>query len=189
MSISFSGNLWGSSSVPMMRSGPAPTLAATAAFGRMSSQLSASSLTLTPVFSENALVCSANLSNSAWMNCFQRSTRMEAFASGVLVHSAARTGTMPGPASRAAPPRPALSTLRLSKLLIVLSLRFYIYIGRLLLGSSSASLHAFARRLVEQMNHGRIGLQLHLVTRIELMTFAEDRDDLLTTELRKHLRF
>ena len=33
MSISLSGNLCGSSLVPMMRSGPAPTLAATAAFG------------------------------------------------------------------------------------------------------------------------------------------------------------
>ncbi|MGY4369935.1 hypothetical protein ACVW1A_006000 [Bradyrhizobium sp. LB1.3] len=113
----------------MIRSGPAPTLAATAAFGLMSSQLSASSLTLTPVFSENALVCSANLSNSAWMNCFQRSTRMEAFGSGVLVQVAARTGTMPGPASNAAPPRPTLSTLRLSKSLIVLSLNFIFCIG------------------------------------------------------------
>src|SRR3954471_17974283 len=123
------------------------------------------------------------------MNCFQRSTRMEAFGSGVLVHSAARTGTMPGPASSAAPPRPTLSTLRLSKSLIVLSLNFIFVLGRLVLGSSSASLYAFARRLVEQMNHGGIGLQFDLVTRVELVTFAEDRDDLLTTELRKHLRF
>src|SRR3954451_7074465 len=128
------------------------------------------------------------------MNCFQRKTRMEAFGSGVLVHSAARTGTMPGPASSAAPPRPTLSTLRLSKSLIVLSLNFYICIGsscigQFCLGSSSASLHAFARRLVEQMDYGRVGLQLDLVTRIELVTFAEDRDHLLTTELRKHLRF
>src|SRR4051795_3225339 len=61
------------------------------------------------------------------MNCFQRKTRMEAFGSGVLVHSAARTGTMPGPASSAAPPRPTLSTLRLSKSLIVLSLNFILY--------------------------------------------------------------
>src|SRR3954468_176379 len=67
------------------------------------------------------------------MNCFQRKTRMEAFGSGVLVHSAARTGTIPGPASSAAPPRPTLSTLRLSKSLIVLSLNFIFVLGRLVL--------------------------------------------------------
>src|SRR6266702_6931589 len=186
MSISFSGNLWGSSSVPRMRSGPAPTLAATAAFGRMSSQLSASSFTLTPVFSENFLVCSANLSNSAWMNCFQRSTRIEAFGSGTLVHSAARTGTIPGPASKAAPPRLALSTLRLLKSLIVLSLNFIFYIWSFL--SRYTSLHAFTGRLIEQVNQGRVRLQLHLVARIELVTLTEDRDDLLAAHLRKHLR-
>src|SRR5271166_654733 len=81
-SSSFSGNLNGSSSVPMMMSGPAPTLAATAAFGRRSSQLSASTRTLTPVCSANFLVLATKLSNSAWMNCFQRNTRIEAFGSG-----------------------------------------------------------------------------------------------------------
>ena len=43
-------------SVPMMISGPPPMLAATAAFGRMSSQLSASTRILTPVCSTNFLV-------------------------------------------------------------------------------------------------------------------------------------
>ena len=65
----------------MMMSGPAPTLAATAAFGRMSSQFSASTRTLTPVCSVNFLVLATNSSKSAWMNCFQRSTRIEAFFS------------------------------------------------------------------------------------------------------------
>src|ERR1700735_5657852 len=81
-SSSLSLNLKGSSSVPMMMSGPAPTLAATADFGRMSSQLSASTRTLTPVFSENFLVLATKLSNSAWMNCFHRNTRIESPDSG-----------------------------------------------------------------------------------------------------------
>src|SRR3984957_987490 len=81
-SSSFSLNLNGSSSVPMMMSGPAPTLAATADFGRMSSQLSASTRTLTPVCSVNFLVLATKLSKSAWMNCFQRKTRIEAPDSG-----------------------------------------------------------------------------------------------------------
>ena len=66
----------------MMMSGPAPTLAATADFGRMSSQLSASTRTLTPVCSVNFLVFVTKLSNSAWMNCFQRKTRSWAPGSG-----------------------------------------------------------------------------------------------------------
>ena len=82
MSRSLSGNLNGSSFVPMMMSGPAPTLAATAAFGRMSSQLSASTRTLTPVFSTNFLVLAVKLSNSDWTNCFQRSTLSCAPGSG-----------------------------------------------------------------------------------------------------------
>src|ERR1700733_15111141 len=81
-SSNFSLNLNGSSRVPMMMSGPAPTLAATADFGLMSSQLSASTRTLTPVFSENFLVLATKLSNSAWMNCFQRKTRSWAPGSG-----------------------------------------------------------------------------------------------------------
>jgi hypothetical protein len=58
----------------MMMSGPPPTLAATAAFGRMSSQLSASRRTVTPVCSTNFFVFALKASNSDWMNCFQRST-------------------------------------------------------------------------------------------------------------------
>ena len=65
-----------------MMSGPAPTLAATADFGRMSSQLSASTHTLTPVCSVNFLVFVTKLSNSAWMNYFQRKTRSWAPGSG-----------------------------------------------------------------------------------------------------------
>ena len=102
-SISFSGNLNGSSSVPMMMSGPAPTLAATADFGRISSQLSASMRTLTPVCSVNFLVLATKLSNSAWMNCFQRKTRICAPGSsaGPFQVGAARA-TPPGNSSKPA---------------------------------------------------------------------------------------
>src|SRR5580692_5414760 len=95
-SSSFSLNLNGSSSVPMMMSGPAPTLAATADFGRMSSQLSASTRTLTPVFSVNFLVLATKLSNSAWMNCFQRKTRIEAPDSGPGPFQAGSARATPG---------------------------------------------------------------------------------------------
>jgi hypothetical protein len=54
--------------------GAGATLATIAAFGRMSSQLSVSRRTLTPVCSTNLLVFAAKLSNSDWTNCFQRST-------------------------------------------------------------------------------------------------------------------
>src|ERR1700678_2671248 len=89
----------------MMMSGPAPTLAATADFGRMSSQLSASTRTLTPVFSVNFLVLATKLSNSAWMNCFQRKTRIEAPDSGPGPFQVGSARATPGMRSNpAAPP-------------------------------------------------------------------------------------
>src|ERR1700722_10347920 len=111
-SSSFSLNLNGSSSVPMMMSGPAPTLAATADFGRMSSQLSASTRTLTPVFSVNFLVLATKLSNSAWMNCFQRKTRIEAPDSGPGPFQAGSARATPGMRSNPAAP-PDCKTRRL----------------------------------------------------------------------------
>ena len=103
-SSSFSLNLNGSSSVPMMMSGPAPTLAATADFGRMSSQLSASTRTLTPVFSLNFLVLATKASNSAWMNCFQRKTRIDAPDSGAGPFQAGCAPATPGKSSAPAAP-------------------------------------------------------------------------------------
>src|SRR5271166_1578981 len=112
-STSFSLNLKGSSSVPMMMSGPAPTLAATAAFGRRSSQLSASTRTLTPVCSANFFELATKLSNSAWMNCFQRNTRIEAPGSGARPFQVgAARATPPGRSSSPAA-APDCSALRL----------------------------------------------------------------------------
>src|ERR1700704_2165 len=45
----------------------------------------------------------------------------------------------------------------------------------------------FTRRLVEQMHERGIWFKPDLVARIELMTFAEYRDDLLAAELGKDL--
>src|SRR5580704_1219755 len=111
-SSSLSLNLNGSSSVPMMMSGPAPTLAATADFGRMSSQLSASTRTLTPVFSVDFLLLATKLSNSDWMNCFQRKTRIEAPASGPGPFQAGSARATPGMRSNPAAP-PDCKTRRL----------------------------------------------------------------------------
>src|SRR5271154_2708982 len=52
------------------------------------------------------------------MNCFQRSTRIEASFSGVLVQVAARTGTMPDPDNAAVAPTPTFRMSRLLNLLI-----------------------------------------------------------------------
>ena len=82
MSRSLPGNLNGSSFVPIMMSGPPPMLAATAALGRMSSQLSASTRIFTSVCSTNFLVLTIKLSNSGWTNCFHRSTLISAPGSG-----------------------------------------------------------------------------------------------------------
>src|ERR1700758_3115487 len=101
----------------MIRSGPAPTLAATAALGRISSQLSVSSRTLMPVCATNFRVSSAKLSYSDLMNCFQRSTLICAPASGSLLHSAAACALLPAiglPTVATAAPAatPALMTSR-----------------------------------------------------------------------------
>src|ERR1700722_11198047 len=109
-SSSLALNLNGSSSVPMMMSGPAPTFAATADFGRISSQLSASTRTLTPDLSANFFVLATKLSNSAWMNCFQRKTRICAPASGggplqVGAAVAGRDPRRPRPAAAAPAPK------------------------------------------------------------------------------------
>ena len=74
-SRSLSGYWNGSSNQTSMTSGPAPTLAATAAFGRMSSQLSLSTRTSTPVASVNFLVLASQASSSPFTKGVQRSTR------------------------------------------------------------------------------------------------------------------
>ncbi len=86
-------------------SGPEPTFAATAAFGRTSSQLSLSTRTSTPVRLVNAAVFFIHMSSSPWTKRFQRSTRSFAPFSGVqaLPCASASSGTPPAaPAARPA---------------------------------------------------------------------------------------
>ncbi len=82
-STSLSGYWCGSSNQPTMMSGPLPTFAATAAFGRTSSQPSLSIRTSTPVRSVNFFVLAVHSSSSPWTKRFQRSTRSLAPFSGL----------------------------------------------------------------------------------------------------------
>src|SRR6185436_17459477 len=87
-SSSFSGYRLASSLVPRMMSGPAPVLAATAAFGRTSSQLSLSTRTSMPVLAVNAATLFMYWSMSPCTKRLQRSTRSLAPFSGALFHCA-----------------------------------------------------------------------------------------------------
>src|SRR3954463_213949 len=81
-----------SSLVAMMMSGPAPTLAATAALGRISSKFSLSTRTSTPVSSVKRRVLAMNKSSSPWTNRFHRSNRRLAPFSGCHFASAGCAG-------------------------------------------------------------------------------------------------
>ncbi len=83
-----------------MMSGPAPVFAATAAFGRTSSQPSLSTRTSMPYLSWNALTLTMYRSMSPCTNRLHRSTRSFAPFSGVLLHCAFASLTqMNGPAA------------------------------------------------------------------------------------------
>src|SRR5882757_3399470 len=114
-----------------MISGPAPALAATAAFGRTSSQLSLSTRTGMPYFSVNFLVLARYWSSSPWTKRFQRSTRSVAPFSGALFHCALESLTqMKGPtAAPAATAADDFRNLRRFIALIALLLRLGLYRG------------------------------------------------------------
>ena len=88
-------------------------LAATAALGRTSSQLSVSTRTSTPVAWVNFLVLAMKDSISPWTNCFQRNTRIFAPFSGVNFTSARAGAIRPAAAPTIAAPAPSLKTSRL----------------------------------------------------------------------------
>src|SRR5581483_5884797 len=71
------------------------------------------------------------------------------------------------------------------KLLIVPLLPDELVLGRPIAFDRAS--HALSGGLVEQMDDGRIWLQPHLVTRIELVTLAENRDNLFAAELGENL--
>src|SRR3984957_8338709 len=92
-------------------------------------------------------------------------------------------------AAAASRPPPVFSRDRRSgvKLFIVPFLPFYWLFGRPV--NTQQILKSLAGTLVEQMNQRRFRFQPDLVARLELMTLAEDGDDLLAAELGEDLRF
>src|SRR5690349_14615847 len=138
-----------------MMSGPAPVLAATAAFGRTSCQLSLSARTSMPYFLVNAAAFFMYWSMSPCTKRLQRRTRSFAPFSGTLFHcwAAASFTQKNGIAVPAATPAPALSkSLRL--LLMTPSL----------LGKSSAA------RRIEKI--GQLRLEADRLARPELVPLA-----------------
>ncbi|OGA17979.1 MAG: hypothetical protein A3I63_04575 [Betaproteobacteria bacterium RIFCSPLOWO2_02_FULL_66_14] len=106
-----------------MMSGPAPVFAATAAFGRTSSQPSLSTRTSMPYLALNAATFFMYWSMSPCTNRLQRSTRSFAPFSGALLHCACASFTqIIGPA--AAPAATPADILRKSLrfILLILSL-------------------------------------------------------------------
>ncbi len=151
-SRSLSGYWNGSSNHTSMTSGPEPTFAATAAFGRMSSQLSLSMRTSTPVASVNFLVFAIHWSSSPLTKGDQRRTRRVAPGSGLKVGAGAwakagplRQGGVIAPAAK-----PALPS-KISRLERVMSSPpMFLVWGVSLTGSLQAS----ACFSVEQMGGG-----------------------------------
>src|SRR5439155_19702999 len=124
----------GSSYQPMMMSGPAPRLAARAAFGRTSSQVMYSTLTGTPVASVNFFVFAFHSSSSDLTKPDQRKSRSEASFSGL------KTGSLLAPWARALPaasPTPHSSTVRRE----ILGMRSP--------GEASGAHHCASRRICE----------------------------------------
>src|SRR5215470_6168719 len=111
-----------------MMSGPAPVFAATAAFGRTSSQLSLSTFTSMPYFLLNASTFFMYWSMSPCTKRLQRSTRSLAPFSGVLFHWACASFTqISGPTTApAATVEPVLMNLRRFTFAIVCLLRGYL---------------------------------------------------------------
>ncbi len=101
-------------------SGPAPVFAATAAFGRTSSQPSLSTRTSMPYLSWNFLTLTMYRSQSPWTNWLQRRTRSFAPFSGVFLHCCASASLtqMNGPA--AAPAATAADVFRKSRRFVLL---------------------------------------------------------------------
>src|SRR5690349_20379521 len=160
-----------SSKVDRMMSGPEPTFAATAALGRTSSQLSASTRTSTPVRLVNAATFFMYWSSSPCTKRFQRSTRSFAPFSGFhAVCASASSGT---PA--AAPPAMPAETFRKSLRFILLMVR-----------SSWLSCEPVAARSIEK--ESAPGLEAHRLARPEGVPLAHHRGDVHAVHLAEDLR-
>src|SRR4249920_209633 len=151
-----------------MMSGPAPVFAATAAFGRTSSQLSLSTRTSMPYFALKAATFFMYWSMSPCTKRLQRSTRSFAPFSGWLFHWACASFTqIIGNVAAAATPAPALSK----------SLRLLLMTPPLCKSS--------AARRIEKI--GQLGLEAHRFAGTERVPLAHHRRDIGPGELAEDL--
>src|SRR5438128_1418005 len=176
----------------MMMSGPLPTFAATAAFGRTSSQPSASIRTSMPVACVNFLVFSAHLSSSPCTKRFQRRTRSFASFSGVTLNccAAASIGNKVEPLPSAVPAATPAVAFRKSRRLNSLIRSSYGFHGSTCspapAGMSCGESRSTGR--VEQMRARKIGLQTDPVAWTTTDAVAHQRRKLLPVEAAIELR-
>src|SRR6201981_1006231 len=175
----FCGNRCGSENRPQNRSGPALVLAATEAFGGMSSKDSRVTLTLTPVALVKASSSAMNSSSSDCTKYFQRNKPSCAPFSGfhgaacaqALLHSSSA-----GPASVAASEVAPFTRVRRVNMVMALF-------------PPLSRVKTSPAWLVEQMRQAWIRLEPDLVARFEVVAFAEHRDDVVAAELGGDLQF
>src|SRR5438552_2039679 len=167
-----------------MMSGPAPVLAATAAFGRTSSQPSLSTRTSMPYLSWNFATFFMYWSMSPCTKRLHRSTRSFAPFSGALFHCALASLTqISGPiAAPAARPADVCRNLRRLDSLTFLSSLLWCDYER----SSGAKRHSAGG--VEQMRTCGIRVQAHAIAGPAAHTVARKRCKLLPIETAVELR-
>src|SRR6516162_8120691 len=163
----FCGNRNGSEYRPQNRSGPALVLAATEAFGGMSSKDSRVTLTLTPVALVKASMSPMNASSSDCTKYFQRNKPSCAPFSGFQGAACA-----PVAASEVAP----FTKVRRVNMVMALF-------------PPLSRVETSPAWLVEQMRQSWIWLEPDLVARFEVVAFAEHRDDIVAAELGGDLQF
>src|SRR3954469_692836 len=183
-SRSLSGYWNGSSNHTSMTSGPDPTFAATAAFGRMSSQLSLSMRTSTPVASVNFLVLAIHWSSSPFTKGDQRRSRKEAPGSGLKIGAAAcaRAGPLRRPGAKLPAARPAPPS-RMSRLERVMR-----FLRCSCLAARRNSVQASACLGVEQVRRSWVGRDTDGLTGLRQDAVAEHADHLLTAAPHHDLR-
>src|SRR5499426_3716932 len=177
----FCGNRCGSENRPQNRSGPALVLAATEAFGGMSSKDSRVTLTLTPVALVKASSSATNASSSDCTKYFQRNKPSCAPFSGfqgaacaqALLHSSSA-----GPASAPVAASEVAPFTRVRRVNMVMALF-----------PPLSRVETSPAWFVEQMRQSWIWLEPDLVARFEVVAFAEHRDDVVAAELGGDLQF
>src|SRR5262249_52490260 len=179
----FCGNRCGSENRPQNRSGPALVLAATEAFGGISSYDSRVMLTLTPVALVKASISATKASSSLCTKYFQRSIDSCALGSGF--HGAAcaqalaqssKAGPVSAPVAPSAVP-PFTKARRVSMVMIVPPFSY----------DSLLRVQSLSGRLVEQVHEPWIGFEPDRVARLEGVPLAEHGDHVLAAELGDNL--